>query len=236
MEFSQSIEKVWYAPHQNGIDSWKFDILPDGNFDLLFILTDTECRIIFTGPYTELRCVKLHARYCYFCVRFRPGLMPRVADVAPADLVNSWVIIPRVFGVSADEIGEKLTVAEGLASKRRIMESIFHKACLETSLPTGVFRQCISSVNATGGTIRVDDLARQAGMSNRSLERMFLRQIGISPKTFIRNVRFQNVLIRLRARERNDSLAALACDCGYFDQSHFIRDFSALAQRLPSRF
>ncbi len=232
--FGGLIEKVWMAPRRPGSGSWTFEILPDGNFDLLFVLSDNGCRIIYTGPFTKLSRVPLLDRYEYFCVRFRPGRMPRVADVSAADLVDSWVMLPKMFGVSADELGEALFTARGLGAKGRTVESFFRKVRVESSLPEGPFLRSASVVDEAHGAIRVDELAHQAGVSTRTLERMFREHIGMSPKTFIRNVRFQHALAKLNSPGSVTSLADLACDCCYFDQSHFIKDFKTLAQRLPS--
>lgn len=235
-DFSELIEKVWMAPRRGG-EGWRtYEILPDGNFDLLFVLSETGCRVLYTGPYTELRRVRLFDRYEYFCVRFRPGRMPRVFDVAASDLVNSWAILPKVLGVSVDEIGETIFRAGDLDAKRKLIETFFRKAALKSFLPEGPFLECAAAVDAAGGVIRVDELANQAGVTTRTLERMFLEHTGLSPKTFARMIRFQNALARLRNGRTVSSLADLAVDCGYSDQAHFIKEFKTLSQRLPTRF
>ncbi len=234
-DFNELIEKVWMAPKSGG-QGWRtYEILPDGNFDLLFVLSETGCRVLYTGPYTELRRVRLFDRYEYFCVRFRPGRMPRVFDVAASDLVNSWAMLPKILGTSVDEVGEPIFRAGDLDTKRKLIEDFFRKAALELSLPKGPFLQYAAAVDAAGGVIRVDELANQAGVTTRTLERMFLEHTGLSPKTFARMIRFQNVLARLKTRSF-PSLVDLAVDCGYTDQSHFIKEFKALSQRLPTEF
>ena len=62
---------------------------------------------------------------------------------------------------------------------------------------------------------------------------MFREHTGVSPKTFIRLVRFQNILSQLRSGSVSRNHADLACEWGYADQSHFIRDFKSLMQLSP---
>jgi AraC-like DNA-binding protein len=82
------------------------------------------------------------------------------------------------------------------------------------------------------GLISVDQLASDAGVSNRQLERRFLREVGIGPKLLARIVRFQQVF---RAVEQCDSAwATVAVECGYYDQAHLIRDFNQFAQQTPA--
>jgi AraC-like DNA-binding protein len=84
------------------------------------------------------------------------------------------------------------------------------------------------------GLISVDQLASDAGISTRQLERKFLNEVGIGPKLLSRILRFQQVF---RAVERSDaSWAPVAIDCGYYDQAHLIRDFNQFAQQTPAVF
>jgi transcriptional regulator GlxA family with amidase domain len=85
---------------------------------------------------------------------------------------------------------------------------------------------------ARGGQVTVAELAQNAGVSSRQLERRFLSEVGIGPKLLCRILRFQQVF---RAVERNDSgWAAVATDCGYYDQAHLIRDFQQFARQTPT--
>jgi AraC-like DNA-binding protein len=67
------------------------------------------------------------------------------------------------------------------------------------------------------------ELARMAGRSVRAFERMFRRQMQATPQQFLRRLR-----LRLSCRELTTtrrSLAAIALDHGFCDQSHFVREF-----------
>jgi AraC-like DNA-binding protein len=82
-----------------------------------------------------------------------------------------------------------------------------------------------------GGQVSVGELAGDAGVSCRQLERRFLGEVGLGPKLLCRILRFQQVF---RAVDRNDAgWAAVAADCGYYDQAHLIRDFSQFSGQTP---
>jgi transcriptional regulator GlxA family with amidase domain len=82
------------------------------------------------------------------------------------------------------------------------------------------------------GIVSIDDLASDAGISNRQLERRFLYEVGLGPKLLARIVRFQQVF---RAVDQSDpSWAEVAVECGYYDQAHLIRDFHQFAQQTPA--
>jgi AraC-like DNA-binding protein len=84
----------------------------------------------------------------------------------------------------------------------------------------------------TGGLVSVDQLANDAGISSRQLERRFLREVGLGPKLLGRIIRFQQVF---RAVERSDfAWAEIAIECGYYDQAHLIRDSNQFAGQTPA--
>ena len=92
----------------------------------------------------------------------------------------------------------------------------------------------VSLALARRGLVRVDDLAAHAGVGARQLERLFQSEVGLSPKMLLRVTRFQQVLRALREGTSHSRWAAVAADCGFYDQSHFIRDFKSFVGMAPS--
>jgi AraC-like DNA-binding protein len=90
----------------------------------------------------------------------------------------------------------------------------------------------VRALAARHGHVRVDALARQAGVSGRQLERRFQTTVGVGPKTLARILRLQHVLAALQSGS-GDELAVAAVDCGYCDQSHLARDVRSIAGETP---
>jgi AraC-like DNA-binding protein len=81
----------------------------------------------------------------------------------------------------------------------------------------------------------VDAVAAAAGLSVRTLQRLFAEHVGVSPKTVIRRYRIYEAAERARAGERVD-WATLAPELGYSDQAHLVRDFTAAFGMPPERY
>jgi AraC-like DNA-binding protein len=79
---------------------------------------------------------------------------------------------------------------------------------------------------------RVDDVTERFGITPRTLQRLFQRYVGVSPKWVLRRYRLHEAAAVL-AREQHRPWAEVAADLGYFDQSHFIRDFTAAIGITP---
>ena len=83
--------------------------------------------------------------------------------------------------------------------------------------------------------MRVRDVARRVGLSQRRFIRVFAAEVGLTPKLYGRVRRFQRALALVRGVPAPD-WAQLAVECGYFDQSHLIRDFRAFAGLTPEEY
>jgi transcriptional regulator GlxA family with amidase domain len=84
------------------------------------------------------------------------------------------------------------------------------------------------------GQIQVKEVARQSHYSGRQLNRLFLVQIGMNVKDFIRLTRFNYVLKHIQ--KSPCFFAALSQQAGYFDQAHFDKDFKAISGVTPQKY
>jgi AraC-like DNA-binding protein len=81
----------------------------------------------------------------------------------------------------------------------------------------------------------IENVASRYGISARYLQKLFLQHTGLTPKLYSKINRFQNSL-RLLNNKKDASLTSIAYDCGYFDQSHFIREFKSFTGTTPSSY
>lgn len=80
----------------------------------------------------------------------------------------------------------------------------------------------------------IKTIASRYSMSPRYLQRLFLQYTGVTPKLYHKINRFQ-LSLKLVAK-KDSSLTSIAYDCGYFDQSHFIREFKSFTGVTPSAY
>jgi AraC-like DNA-binding protein len=94
-------------------------------------------------------------------------------------------------------------------------------------------------VTASSGRLRVDDIARRVGWSERHLAARFRSETGLSPKQALRVARFDRARRVLGARAASGAeldLAGLAADSGFYDQPHLTSEWRALSGLPPSRW
>jgi AraC-like DNA-binding protein len=79
----------------------------------------------------------------------------------------------------------------------------------------------------------VSHVARELGVSERQLLRVFREAVGVSPKAFARLARFHRAVDGARA---GASWTRIAAATGYCDQAHLIDEFQAITGTTPRRF
>ena len=80
----------------------------------------------------------------------------------------------------------------------------------------------------------IESIASRYDITPRYLQKLFLQCTGVTPKLYSKINRFQHSLKLITKKEA--SLTSIAYDCGYFDQSHFIREFKSFTGFTPSAY
>lgn len=81
----------------------------------------------------------------------------------------------------------------------------------------------------------ITQLSQIACLSNKQFNRVFTEYIGTNPKEFIRIVRMQRALYVLQMHP-DRCFAQVACECGFYDQSHLIREFKSFSGYTPAEY
>ena len=214
-------------------------ILPDGcvelilNFGARFSQHTNGARVIqprhfLVGQMTGPILISPTGRVELLGVRFHPGGTSAFMRVPMNEVTDH---VAELGSLSRELERELVSVSEDLATlaeKMKAVESVLLSRIRDTPWSMLLAARIVSSA----GLISVDQLALDAGISSRQLERRFMREVGVGPKLLSRILRFQQVF---RAVERSDSAwASIAIECGYYDQAHLIRDFNQFAQQTPS--
>jgi len=237
------VECFWTLRTAAGAPAAIDRVLPDGRCEVILHAGVPFSAIDQTGA----RSVQERVLFAGQCVRAVRLLRPPGAHVVAARLrpgavfaltgVPAGHLAGRVQDLAA--VDARLAVAlSGIAGEDDETRTV---RALDAALLKHVAGRAVDPVAAglvgaavaSGGRMRVDDMVRLSGAGGRRVERLFAKNVGLAPKTFLRILRFQRVLAALRAGD-NRSFAALAHEGGFYDQAHLINDFRSFAGATPS--
>lgn len=217
--------------------------LPDGSPELIFNIGDpfeqvepngqavTQPQAFLVGQITRPLLVRPTGRTDLIAVRFEAHGAALLHDDVAA-LTDRWVGINSLRGGVLLPVVDRLQNNESLPARLVVLEGAIAQLMQSSPGADGRVVSAVATIRQTHGNLRCDDLAETLGLTPRSLQRLFARQVGISPKLLARIVRFQRVF----AARRDDpgSFARVAAQCGYSDQSHLVRDFRDFAGMPPA--
>lgn len=188
--------------------------------------------------------IGLHERYqvseatgerSFLVVRLTPLGAYRLLGIAMDALSNRTVELEDVTGARGRRLVGQLRDSASWPQRFALLDAfIGDRLAQARPAPIGV-EWAWEQLEQTAGCVAIAPLARAIGCSRKHLIAEFHECIGLSPKPLARILRF-NRAVQILEQSRHVAWAALAHDCGYYDQAHFIRDFHAFAGSTPSEF
>ncbi len=163
------------------------------------------------------------------------------------ELTNRVVELDDLLGAEGNRLVERLHDARDWQARFALLDRALVRR-LDSARPASpdvawAWRRLVEG----GGRPAVGELCEELGCSRKHLLRRFNEQIGVSPKTYARVLRFQRAVHMLGHRDgaswidegergagRGRSWGEIALDCGYYDQAHMNRDFRQFAGASPS--
>lgn len=187
---------------------------------------------IVAGQLTRPLLLRPTGRVGMIAARFRAdGLFP-VLGVPMHELVDRRVPLETIW---RDAAILQARIAEASSGRERVghLATFLERKLAEKCALDAVVQHNVHAILASGGQVSPDRLARSAGLTARQLERRFQVAVGVSPKFLCRIVRFRAIFDCLQS---STPWSSIALDCGFFDQSHLIRDFKQFAGQSPTAF
>lgn len=208
-------------------------VRPDGCIDLIFRAEQAGGGALFaSGLDLAPREAALEPGTRWVGARLRPGEARSLLGIEPSELVAAG-LVPVAFSA-------RLAAAERRLGGCRCGATLLRQLATEVESLTGRHlpppprvRAAIRLLGAPG-PLRVAAVARELGVSPRTLHRELVAWAGLPPQVLARIFRFRMAFRRVAAG--GAPLAALAADTGYADQAHMAREFRAFAGAPPSAF
>jgi AraC-like DNA-binding protein len=168
-------------------------------------------------------------------IHFKPGGAFPFLGLPAGDLVDSHIDLETLWGPLAGRLRERLCEARTSAERFQLLhEALLSRLCRGVEQHYAV-SAALEMFGKNQAGPRVREAAKYLGLSQRRFIQVFKAEVGLTPKLFSRIQRFQQT----RAFIQNNlsiNWADIAVDLGYFDQSHFIREFLEFSGLSPTDY
>ncbi len=191
-------------------------------------------RHFLVGPNDEICHVKMFAGMKKMIIKFIPGGFFKIFRLPANRFNNRSRDAAEYLGEQVNEIGNYLKETH-LSRKIECVDTWLLERLQGQKKTDRNIDDAIRLIERSRGNISLRELEQATYTTKRTLERHFLEQVGLHPKTFSRLVRFNGV-IRFIESNLNVKWRQLADLFGYYDQSHFIHEFKTLTGGLPQDY
>ncbi len=174
-----------------------------------------------------------------FGIKFQPGGFYPFYKRAMTQLANTSMALEDVFGTAGLQFCDDILSTKDGTTMCEIAD-VFLCSHLSTSVTStagdGQIKQITAwmrEIEQNRQILSVEDLMRLTQLEKRSLQRLFYRYVGTGPKWVIQRYRLHEAVAQIQ-KEKSVNWSEFAQELGYFDQTHFTRDFKRLVGMTPA--
>lgn len=212
--------------------------VPDDCVDVMFEKSGNKLTGRIAGSVLEPTRINNKDGKQYLGVRFLPGVIPAGLKVSIKELVQMEVPVEELLSKEWLKRIEEVSdtddwihyFLEGYRENLR-GEEVIKKHQTQLALVGYLKRR----MEETGGQITVAELSEETCYTTKYIHQCFFDHIGIAPKVYAKILKFQNTIQAINA-DHNISFTNLCVNMGYFDQSHFNKNFKNYAAVTPKEY
>ena len=248
----QFIENLIYfdgltAPHN--LDRF----LPDGNTEIIINLTERPQYIYHNETLQEIQA----CRYAWVSgVRTQPITIPsgtgsqmlvvtfKKGRAFPfyafpiIELTDTVVDADLVFGRKFHHLREQLLTAISMERRFQLVEQFLLQQAgnaIREEISNRCIDYAVSSIIHSPSLQRLHQLSDEIGYSQKHFIQLFRQQVGVSPKQYLKIMRFQKAICAIENCEFMP-WSQIALESGFYDQAHFIQDFKHFSGFTPNEY
>jgi AraC-like DNA-binding protein len=247
---NEYIECIWTFEWENDkTNSIVETLVPGGRAEFIFIKSE----ILWHGPRIKKEVETISASFLLgqrnrvnymtclnksssIGVRIRHGCLPIFTDSPASIYSNKVALLNTIFGSEIDDLTMRLFDIQNKENTISIIESWLeeniHVLNNDWKNLQEFLKKIISEESYDLPTIKI--LSQEYGWSNKKTERLFLKYVGFTANQFIKIMRLRKSVETLFKDYQN--LTKVALNSGFYDQSHFIREFYRYTGHKPSDF
>ncbi|WP_258132567.1 helix-turn-helix domain-containing protein [Aliivibrio sifiae] len=231
---------LWKSTHHPYVP----DILPGTGAELLI---NTGGPLVISQPFHHLLLTGQSVLICprrttfkfkkigesqLISIRFRSSGCYSIFGI-PMDELSDQII--DMYQFLPEELIERIIIKSNYAEKIHLLESWLMGRVNPRILTSSAITWAIDRTYYQNNYRGINELQLEVNMSKRTFQRKFKLYTGVDAKYFERTARFQSTL-RMQLNNADNNYVDIALDNGYYDQSHFIKEFRYFTGTSPKKY
>jgi AraC-like DNA-binding protein len=167
-------------------------------------------------------------------VHFKPWGWAPFVGIPGSEVRDLQLTVEQAWGRYGDELRDRLDASSTPGTMLALLEGELRRRAADVP-GLELVRHASERIAAASGAVSIGGLCEDAGVSTTHLAHRFKQIVGITPKRLARTYRFAKVVFSVDVAAAVD-WGDLASRAGYFDQSHFVKDFRAFTGCTPTAY
>lgn len=188
---------------------------------------------VISGLRRSHRLMQYSRETANLLVVFKEGGLAAFSAIPANEFFDLTIPSDNIFpAVPLNEVLQCMTEAANNKTRVGHIET-FLLQHLTTNKPDILIEKAIQMIRQHNGIVKIRDLAVSLHISQDPFEKRFRAQVGSTPKQYASIIRLRKLIDTFSTYA---SLTEAAYEAGYFDQSHFIKDFRLFTGQTPKDF
>ena len=193
-----------------------------------------------TGQSTHQYELELTGRIGMIGIVFKPAGLSSLFGLPMYEFSDERILLTDALGSGHERqtaafLGEQIADCTTDASRVAVLDDFLNRQLLRRGNRFDRTDYVANLIVDKRGVLNVNELENELYVCRRQFERQFLQKVGVSPKYYARIRRVGYLCAELAAKRWHiTDWQDLIYQCGYYDQSHFIKDFTQFTGKRPT--
>ena len=224
--------------------------LPDGNTEIIIDFDDRPqhiydnqtlkeiqaCHHVWaSGVRTEFITIPSGRHAAMFIISFKKGMAYPFFPLPMNEMADRVVDADLLWGNDFSFLRERLLEIDAIDRKFEAAEGFLLRNFQRRFVLNPAVEYALTEIIRRPDQINLARMNQNIGYSQKHFIGMFKRQVGITPKAYLKIIRFQKAIGEIEQR-KEVNWASISQDCGFYDQAHFINDFKFFSGFTPEEY
>ena len=218
-------------------------IIPDGFAELVFHYGDhylirlknqweVQSKNLYAGQISKFFFLRNSGISRVLGVKLKPTAFTQLYKIPADQFTDKVVDLSQIPGLKDTPFQRDLHHLKNPHEKISVLNQYFRTR--SDGYNHGPADHAVEMIFSMRGMISIKELCSALHISERQLERIFKRYIGLSPKFYCRIIRFNYIFQCIL--NKDNKWVDVVHSAGFYDQSHFIRNFKSFTGEEPSSY
>lgn len=235
------VDRVLVIEHAENGTAFSLPLFANGTPTLLFISAKASisgsaaAHLTLFGQTIQPEALSFNGGFVLVAYFFKPYSLYTLFGLIAHELTDMPIDLNLLAPVKTKELQERLLNAVSTESRLVLLDQYISGLIANAKSSSPIIRYAINQIAGSPSSSVLTLVQNELCLTERTFQRMFEKNIGVSPRLYRRICQFNSAFQQLNSRGYG-KLSDIAFQHGYADQSHYIRSFKEFTDLTPKDY